>query len=157
MFPLHLGHAKISSKSWLIGIEISSLHDLCCQHFPISFLPFNCSTEQIQQSLSRQDARCKEFLTADFRRFPQTRIRTFHRRDAEYAEVRLFAQSGDDDWAKTFSSNLRDVFVCRRLPTNKKVNSLRPLRLCGNILKGISSAYSASLRWNVRILICDNR
>jgi len=23
-----------------------------------------------------------------------------HRRDAEYAEVRIFAQSGDDDWAK---------------------------------------------------------
>jgi len=28
-------------------------------------------------------------------------IRTFHRRDAEYAKKRhFFAQSGDDDWAK---------------------------------------------------------
>ncbi len=39
-------------------------------------------------------------LTADFRQLSQIRIRTFHRRDAEYAEVRIFAQSGDDDWAK---------------------------------------------------------
>ena len=67
-------------------------------------------------------------ITADFRRLSQIVIRTFHRRDAKYAEEIPFAQSGDDDWAKTFSSNLRNVFVCRRLPTNKKVNSLRPLR-----------------------------
>ncbi len=33
----------------------------------------------------------------------------------------LFAQSGDCDWAKTYSSNLSNVFVCRRLPTNKKL------------------------------------
>jgi len=44
-----------------------------------------------------------------------------HRRDAEYAEEIPFAQSGDDDWAKTYSSNLSNVFVCRRLPTNKNL------------------------------------
>jgi hypothetical protein len=65
-------------------------------------------------------------------------IRTFHRRNAEYAKEIPFAQSGDDNWAKPYSFNLSNVFVCRRLPTNKKVNSLRTLRLCGNIPKGIS-------------------
>jgi len=44
-------------------------------------------------------------LTADSRRFSQIRIRTFHRRDAEYAEEIPFAQSGNDDWAKSYSSN----------------------------------------------------
>ncbi len=68
-----------------------------------------------------QDARYKEFLTADVRRFSQIGIRTFHRRDAEYAEEIPFAQSGDDDWAKTYGSNLRNVFVCCRLPTNKNL------------------------------------
>jgi len=75
------------------------------------------------------------YLTADFRRLTQMRIRTFHRRDAEYAEEISFAQSGDDDWAKDYRPQSRDVFVCRRLPTNKKDRSLR---LCGNVLKGIS-------------------
>jgi len=65
--------------------------------------------------------RHKEFSTADLRRLSQIRIRTFHRRDAEYAEEIPFAQSGDDDWAKTYSSDLGNVFVCRRLPTNKKL------------------------------------
>ncbi len=60
-------------------------------------------------------------LTADSRRFTQIRIRRFHRRDAEYAEQIPFAQSGDDDWAKAYSSNLSNVFVCRRLPTNKNL------------------------------------
>jgi hypothetical protein len=62
-----------------------------------------------------------ENLTADFRRFSQIRIQTFHRRDAEYAEEIPFAQSGDDDWAKSYNSDLSNVFVCRRLPTNKKL------------------------------------
>ena len=96
----------------------------------------------------RENARCKESLTADLRRFSQKMIRPFHRRDAEYAEEIPFAQSGDDDWAKTFSSDLRNVFVCRRLPTNKRLilsalcgstllTTLRPIegRLCGEILK----------------------
>ncbi len=56
------------------------------------------------------------------------RIRTFHRRDAEHAEEIPFAQLGDDDWAKTYSSNLKNVFVCRRLPTNKKLSLCA---LCG--------------------------
>ena len=60
-------------------------------------------------------------LTADSRRFTQIRNRRFHRRDAEYAEQIPFAQSGDDDWAKAYSSNLSNVFVCRRLPTNKNL------------------------------------
>ncbi len=55
------------------------------------------------------------------------RIRTFHRRDTEYAEQIPFAQSGDDDWAKAYSSNFSNVFVCRRLPTNKN------LILCGRL------------------------
>jgi len=62
------------------------------------------------------------------RRFTQIMIRTFHRKDAEYAEEIPFAQSGDDDWAKTYSSNLRNVFVFRRLPTNK---NLILYALCG--------------------------
>jgi len=73
-------------------------------------------------------------LTAESRRFTQIRIWRFHRRDVlrqtqdgergrttEYAEEVLFAQSGDDDWAKTYSSKFSNVFVCRRLPTNKKL------------------------------------
>ncbi len=70
-------------------------------------------------------------LTADFRRLTQMRNRTFHRRGAEYAEEIPFAQSGDDDWAKTYSSNLSNVFVCRRLPTNKY---LILCALCGSTL-----------------------
>ncbi len=70
---------------------------------------------------SRQDAKAQRVLIVDFHRFSQIGSRIFHRRDAEYAKGRIFAQSGDDDWAKTFSSNLRNVFVCRRLPTNKKL------------------------------------
>jgi len=64
-------------------------------------------------------AKRQENLTADFRRLSQMRIRTFHRRDAEGAENRLFvcreittdknialvkttsfAQSSSPDWAK---------------------------------------------------------
>jgi len=71
-------------------------------------------------------------LTADFRRFSQIRIRIFHRRDAEKIP---FPQSGDGDWAKSYSSNLSNVFVCCRLPTNK---NLILCALCGNIPKGIS-------------------
>jgi len=81
-------------------------------------------------------------LTDDSRRFTQIRIRTFHRRDAEFAEEIPFAQSGDDDWAKAYSSNLSNVFVCRRLPTNKK---LVLCALCGNILKGLF--FCVHLRW----------
>ena len=40
-----------------------------------------------------------KILTADFRRLTQMRIRTSHRRGAEYAEKKIFARSGDDDWA----------------------------------------------------------
>ncbi len=74
-------------------------------------------------------------------------------RRAEYAEEVLFAQSGDDDWAKTYSSNLSNVFVCRRLPTNNKFNSLRPLRLCGNILEGI---LSVSICVNLQLIVFDS-
>jgi hypothetical protein len=97
-------------------------------------------------------------LTADFRRYSQIRIRTFHRRDAEYAEEIPFAQSGDDDWAKTFSSNLRNVFVCRRLPTNKK---LILCALCGSTLLTIlSPSKDASavrfLKGFLSVYICVN-
>ncbi len=80
-------------------------------------------------------------LTADLRRFTQIRIRRFHRRVAEYAKQIPFAQSGDDDWAKAYSSNLSNVFVCRRLPTNKKLilcasaviflKGFLPVSICG--------------------------
>jgi len=40
---------------------------------------------------------------------------------AEYTEEIPFAQSGDDDWTKTYGSNLRNVFVCRRFPANKNL------------------------------------
>ncbi len=68
--------------------------------------------------MTRAKTQKAQKLTADSRRLTQIRIRRFHRRDAEYAEEIPFAQSGDDDWAKTYSSNLSNVFVCRRLPTN---------------------------------------
>ena len=81
-------------------------------------------------------------LTADSRRFSQIRIRRFHRRDAEYAEQIPFAQSGDDDWAKAYSSNLSNVFVCRRLPTNK---NLILCALCGStMLTTLSPSKGAS-------------
>ncbi len=86
-------------------------------------------------------------LTADFRRLSQIRIRTFHRRDAEYAEEIPFAQSGEDDWAKTFSSNLKNVFVCRRLPTNKN------LILCALCVSAVNKSSSALVCVNLR-LIC---
>ncbi len=81
-------------------------------------------------------------LTADSRRFTQIRFRRFHRRDAEYAEQILFAQSGDDDWAKAYSSNLSNVFVCRRLPTNKK---LVLCALCASAVKFLKGFFSVSI------------
>ncbi len=84
------------------------------------------------------------------------RIRTFHRRDAEYAEEIPFAQSGDDDWAKTYSSDLKNVFVCRRLPTNRH---LILCALCGSTLlttlspsKGASAVIS--LKGFLSVSIC---
>jgi len=56
------------------------------------------------------EPRLKELLTADSRRFAQIKIRRFHRRDAEYTEVRIFAQSGDDVWAKDLVFR-RDMFL----------------------------------------------
>ena len=90
--------------------------------------------------------RCKELLTADSRRFAQIRIRTFHRRDAEYAEGRIIAQSGDDDWAKAYNSNLSNVFVCRRLPTNKK------LILCALCVSAVNKFFSARIGENRRLI-----
>ena len=80
------------------------------------------------------ERRRKDFLTADSRRFTQTRIRRFHRRDAEYAEGRIFAQSGDDDWAKEllFRRGMFLFVVVSR--QTKKAISLRPLRLCASHL-----------------------
>ncbi len=85
-------------------------------------------------------------LTVDFRRFPQIRIRTFHRRDAEYGKGRFFAQSGDNDWAKAYSSNLSNVFVCRRLPTNKK------LILCALCASAVIHSLSAIICVNQRLI-----
>ncbi len=81
------------------------------------------------------EPRRKELLTADSRRFTQIRIRRFHRRDAEYAEGRFFAQSGDDDWAKQLHFR-RGMFLFVVVSgQTKKTISLRPLRLCGYILE----------------------
>jgi hypothetical protein len=79
-------------------------------------------------------------LTADFRRLSQIGIRTFHRRDAEYAEEIPFAQSGDDDWANTFSSNLRNVLLSSS-PNKQK------LTLCGKFLKGFLSVSICVSLW----------
>ena len=81
------------------------------------------------------EPRRRELLTADPRRFTQIRIRRFHRRDAEYAEGRIFAQSGDDDWAKEllFRRGMFLFVVVSR--QTKNAISLHPLRLCGYILK----------------------
>ena len=54
------------------------------------------------------------------------RVRTFHRRDAEEIQ---FAQSGDDDWANIYSSNLR-IFLFVVVSDKQKVRSLCP---CGII------------------------
>ncbi len=108
------------------------------------------------------ERRRKDFLTADSRKFTQTRIRTFHRRDAEYAEGRIFAQSGDDDWAKEllFRRGMFLFVVVSR--QTKKAISLRPLRLCGYILKEFllspNLACFASLRlapWNTNTTEVD--
>ncbi len=77
---------------------------------------------------------------------------------AEYAEEIPFAQSGDDDWAKTYSSNLRYVFVCRRLPTNKNLNLCA---LCGStLLTTLSPSKGASavifLKGFLSVSICVN-
>jgi hypothetical protein len=122
-------------------------------------IPIECSTERIQQIFLHQDSarvhqrtdqhlaepRLQRILAVDFHRLSQIRIRTFHGRDVlrqtqdgergrttEYAEEIPFAQSGDDDWAKTYNSNLRNVFVCRRLPTNKR------LILCASAVSCVS-------------------
>jgi len=77
---------------------------------------------------------------------------------AEYAEEIPFAQSGDDDWAKSSSSNLSNVFVCRRLPTNKK---LILCALCGStLLTTLSPSKGASavifLKGFLSVSICVN-
>jgi len=109
---------------------------------------FNRTTSPEFIAPRRQDR--KELLTADFRRLSQIWIRTFHRRDAEYAEEIPFAQSGDDDWAKTYRSNLSNVFVCRRLPTNKK---LILCALCASAVIFLKRFLSVSICVSLR-LIC---
>jgi len=52
------------------------------------------------------------------------------RQDAKNAKVRIFAQSGEDDWAKPKGFK-GDVFCLSSSPDKQKFNSLRPLRLCG--------------------------
>ncbi len=94
----------------------------------------------------------QRILTADFRRFSQIKIRIFHRRDAEYAEEIPFAQSGDDDWAKTYSSDLKNVFVCRRLPTNK---NLILCALCASAVIFLKGFLSVSICVNLRLIAFD--
>jgi len=75
-----------------------------------------------------------------------------HRRDVEYAEEIPFAQSGDDDWAKPHSSNLRNVFVCRCLPTNK--NSIL-CALCASAVIFLKGFLSVSICVNLRLIAFD--
>jgi len=101
-------------------------------------------------------AKAPRILTADFRRFSQIRIRTFHRRDAEEIP---FAQSGDDDWAKPYSSNLSNVFVCRRLPTNKKLIlcALCPSTSSGSRAQSRDASAVIFLKGFLSVSICVNR
>jgi len=87
------------------------------------------------------------------RRFSPIRIRTFHRRDAEYAEKIPFAQSGDDDWAKPYSSKMKNVFVCRRLPTNKK---LILYALCASAVIFLKGFLSVSICVNLRLIAFES-
>jgi len=90
----------------------------------------------------RRQAR-KELLTADQRRWTQIKtLQEFHRRDAE---VRIFAQSGDDDWAKDLVFR-KAIFLFVVVSRQTKRNSLRPLRLCGESL-------SALIGVNLRLII----
>ncbi len=107
--------------------------------------------ENINSFVLRRQAR-KTLLNADFRRLSQISIRRFHRRDAENAKGRIFAQSGDDDWAKTYSSNSSNVFVCRRLPTNK---NLILYALCASAVIFLMGFHSASICVNLRLIAFD--
>ncbi len=78
------------------------------------------------------------------------RIRTFHRRGTEYAEETHFAQSGDDDWVKDYSSYLSNVLVCRRLPTNQK---LILCALCASAVIFLKGFLSVAIGVNLR-LVC---
>ncbi len=80
---------------------------------------------------------------------------TILRRDAEYTEGTIFAQSGDDEWAKELLFR-RGMFLFVVVSgQTKKAISLRPLCLCGYILKefllSLNLACFASLQlapWN---------
>jgi len=76
---------------------------------------------------------------------------SFSRQDAKAAKVRSFAQSGEDDWAKPKGFK-GDMFCLSSSPDKQKVNSLRPLRLCGDILKGIS--FCVNLRVSAVKFLC---
>jgi len=104
---------------------------------------------------SRKGAKVAKFgeniLTADLRRLSQIRIRTFHRRDAKYAKEILLAQSGDDDWAIIYISNLSNVFVCRRLPTNKKLILCALCALCASAVKFLKRFLSVPICVGLRL------
>ncbi len=92
------------------------------------------------------EPRRKELLTADSRRFPQIRIRTFHRRDAEYAEGRIIAQSGDDDWAKDLVfKRAMFLFVVVSRQTKNKI-------LCALCASAVNKFFSARIGENRRLI-----
>ena len=101
---------------------------------------------------SRKDAKRRKRLTADSRRLSQMRIRTFHRRDAEYAEGRNFCPIGRQRLGKSLQLFLEQCFCLSSSPDKQKINSLRPLRLCGNFLKISLRAWrlGAKTIWRLR-------
>ena len=90
-------------------------------------------------------------LTADYRRFSQIRIRTFHRRDAEYAKGRIFAQSGDDDWAKRFYLNAdKFLFVVVSRQTKKAILCA----LCGDSFFICDNLRKSAVNSSERFALC---
>jgi len=95
------------------------------------------------------EPRLKELLTADSRRFAQIKIRRFHRRDAEYAEVRIFAQSGDNNWAKDLVFR-RDMFLFVVVSRQTK----KPI-LCALCVSAVNKFFSARIGKNRRLIAFD--
>jgi hypothetical protein len=91
--------------------------------------------------------RPQRVLTADFRRLPQIRIRTFHRRDAEYAEEIPFAQSGNDDWAKDLVFK-RAMFLFVAVSRQTKIEIL--CALCASAVIFLKRFLSVSICVNLR-------
>ncbi len=100
----------------------------------------------------------KRVLTADFRRLSQIKIRTFHRRDAEYAEKIPFAQSGDDDWAKdlVFKRAMFLFVVVSRQTKNEILCTLCPSTSSGSRAQSRDASAVIFLKGFLSVSICVN-